>query len=113
MDRRSERVAENEVLFRHVNEQIQALDVRLGVAGGDLQGFLCECGDPQCTARVQLSVEEYERFHADPVVFVIVDGHEDPLVETVVERHERFSVIRKDEGGPAEHVAARRTDTAD
>jgi hypothetical protein len=36
---------------------------------------------------------------------VIVDGHEDPRVETVVERRERFSIVRKDEGGPAAYVA--------
>jgi hypothetical protein len=46
MDRRSARVAENELLFRHVNEQIRTLDARLGASGGDLQDFLCECGDP-------------------------------------------------------------------
>jgi hypothetical protein len=112
MDRRAQRVAENELLFRHVNEQIQTLDARLGVAGGDLQAFVCECGNALCTERVQLTVKEYEHIHTDPVLFVIVDGHEDPRVETVVERRKRFSVIRKDEGGPAEYVAERETDAA-
>jgi hypothetical protein len=110
MDRRSARVAENELLFRHVNEQIRTLDARLGASGGDLQDFLCECGDPQCTDRVPLTVEEYERIHTDPITFVIVHGHENPRVETVIDRHERFSIIRKNEGGPAEHVAAREAD---
>jgi hypothetical protein len=105
MDERQQRMAQNELLFRHVNEQIQALDTRLGVTGGDLQRFLCECGDAQCTDRVELTVEEYERAHDEPATFAIVDGHQDPRVETVVERSDRFSVVRKKDGGPAEYVA--------
>lgn len=104
MDEREQRVAENELLFRHVNEQIRTLDARLGVASPELQGFLCECGNPRCTERVELTVEEYQHAHADRARFVIVEGHEDPRVETVVERSERFSVVRKNEGGPSEYV---------
>lgn len=106
MDSRQQRVAENEVLLRGVNEQIHTLDVRLGVNGPAVQQFLCECGSLECTERIDLSVEEYERVHADPTRFAIVEGHEDPSVETVVERHDGFSVIQKDEGGPAEFAAA-------
>jgi hypothetical protein len=110
MDEREQRVAENELLFRHVNEQIRTLDARLGVAGPELQGFVCECGNPQCTERVELTAEEYEQAHAEPASFVVVDGHEDPCVETVVERSERFSVVRKNGGGPAEYVARHEPD---
>lgn len=107
MDRREQRVAENELLFRRVNEQIQTLDNRLGVSVSEPQRFLCECGDPDCTDRIELTTREYARIHDDPATFVIVDGHDDPSVETVIERHDRFAVVRKDEGGPAEYVRDR------
>lgn len=105
MTDRERRIAENELLLRNVNEQIRTLDARLGMSGSDAQQFLCECGDAACTDRIELSMEEYERVHADPTMFALVDGHEDPSVETVVERHDGYTVIRKDEGGPAEFVA--------
>lgn len=102
MDSRERRVAENEVLFRHVNQQIRTLDEQFGMGSDELQAFLCECGNGRCSERVELTVQEYEAAHADPAGFVIVDGHEDPSVESVVERRDRFTVIRKKDGGPAE-----------
>jgi hypothetical protein len=105
MDSHAKRVAENEMLFRHVNEQIRTLDHRFGVDGAELQTFLCECGRTDCVEPLELTMDEYEEVHANGAQFVIVDGHEDPAVETVVLQTERFTVIKKDEGGPAEYIA--------
>jgi hypothetical protein len=102
MDSRARRIGENEVLFRHVNEQIRSLDQRLPSTASTTYGFLCECGDSDCTERIELTIDEYEQIHVDPRQFVIVTGHEEPSVETVVEHHEGYSVVRKDRGDAAE-----------
>lgn len=106
MDSRSERIAENELLFRQINDQIKSLDRAFGVGDGELQSFFCECGSGDCASRIQLTMAEYERLRIDPVTFAVVDGHEHPEIETVVERHDRYTMIRKNEGGPAEYVRA-------
>ena len=43
--------------------------------------FVCECGDPECTIPVSLSLAEYEEVRADPTRFVVIPGHIDPYVE--------------------------------
>lgn len=105
MDSRARRIGENEVLFREVNAQFRALDDKLEGAGDELYGFLCECGNGECAERIDLTIADYERIHAEPAQFVIVDGHEEPSVESVVERHDGHAVVRKHEGGPAELAA--------
>lgn len=105
MDSRARRIGENEILYRRVNAQFRALDERLPGSGEEKYGFLCECGTIECTERIDLTVAEYERIHADPARFVAVPGHEEPSVESVVESHGDYIVIRKHEGGPAELAA--------
>ena len=34
--------------------------------------------------------------------FVVLPGHEDEEIESVVEKHDRFYVVEKSPGGPAE-----------
>jgi hypothetical protein len=102
MDERERRVGENEVLFRRVNEQMRALDQKLGAVSGEPHAFICECGDLECGERIFLRVEEYEQIHADGARFVIVPGHEQPDVEDVLEDRGAYFVIRKHEDGPAQ-----------
>jgi hypothetical protein len=102
VDSRARRIGENEILFRHVNGQMRELDRKLAATTGDPYEFLCECGDDECAERIELTVDEYERIHADPAQFVVLDGHEKPSVEEVVEQHGGYTVVRKNEGGPAE-----------
>ena len=100
MDRR-ERVAENEILFRQVNERI--LEIEGDGWRVDPVDFMCECGDVQCTRVVQLAVDEYERLRSDPTHFGVIPGHEIPEIETVVEQHPHYLVVRKD--GPLREQA--------
>lgn len=81
------------------------LDEKLETSADEPYAFLCECGNNTCTERIQITVPEYERIHADPARFVIVPGHQKPEIEEVVEEHEGYSVIRKRDGGPAELAA--------
>jgi hypothetical protein len=91
---REERVARNETLFREVNERIKQVNEGMSDPDGETD-FLCECGDPECTRPVSLTLEEYEAVRADATHFAIVPGHTDPEVEFVVSTTERFAVVEK------------------
>jgi hypothetical protein len=65
---------------------------------------VCECGDEDCTAGIQLSVREYEAVRAVETQFVLIRGHERAEVEDVVDRAENWLVVRK--RGEAAEIAA-------
>ncbi len=84
MDERERRLTENELLFREVNERIDDVASQLG--GDDTTyEFLCECSDANCVERVALTVGQYRRLRARPLLFAVVDGHEMLDIERVVE----------------------------
>ena len=105
MTERERRLTDNESLFREVNERLVDLNSALEVDVSRLQ-FLCECGDANCAAKIELSREEYERIRSDPATFVVLSGHEIHDIEEVVDRGEDYVIVRKREGGPAERAAA-------
>ena len=89
MDERTRRVAENEVLFRQVNEHV--------VAGGrrPAENFeiICEChglhGSPS---------RDDGDIRAGPKRtngFLLKPGHAEPEFETVIDSHEHFELVRK------------------
>ena len=92
---REERVARNEALFREVNEQIK--QVNEDAPAGAETAFVCECGDPECTGPVSLTLVEYEEVRGDATHFAVLPGHVVPDVEVVVARNDRFAVVRKNE----------------
>ncbi len=92
---RQRRVAENESLFREVNESVERLATGFVGGGEQMQDFLCECGDDACLDRVALRLREYEAVRADPRRFALVPGHEQLEVERVVEDHGRYVVVEK------------------
>jgi hypothetical protein len=90
------RIAENEALFRDVNERIK--DITAGQRApdeGDFWEFLCECGTDACVERIDLTLAEYEKLRSNPKHFAVVPGHELPAVERVVETSDRFLVLEK------------------
>lgn len=58
--------------------------------------YLCECADPACRQRVELTRPEYESVRSDSRRFFVVAGHEIPDVEMVIENHGAWLVIEKD-----------------
>jgi hypothetical protein len=102
--RRDERLARNEALFREVNERIE--QISRDESQEPLE-FLCECGDAGCTATIPLSRTEYERVRSDPMFFVVKPGHGAASVEDVVGEDERYQIVRKHE---VEARIARETD---
>ena len=68
--------------------------------------IICECGLERCDQLITITKAEYERVRNDPRQFVIVREHLIPDVEQVVFEGDRFLVVRKREGTPAQ-VATR------
>lgn len=93
-ERRKERLARNEALFREVNERVEEISEDSGL---DMIEFVCECGDADCTMAVSLTQSEYEQLRADPLLFAVMPGHAIPEVEDVVSDGDRFQVVRKHE----------------
>ena len=91
MASREERLAENEILFRRVNERIVELTDHWG---GSLD-LVCECANPECASMMKATLHEYEVLRQNPRRFAVLPGHEIPEIEEVVERNERYLVVEK------------------
>jgi hypothetical protein len=100
-------MAQNEALFREVNERIEALAHHLGP-----YEFLCECANADCTFRVSLPIATYEAVRADPKRFVVLPLHYTPEVEDLVEENETYWVVVKtgEAGEYVEHLDPRSRD---
>jgi len=96
IEERQVRGARTQSLFRDVNERVAEINHAFSdfLPLGD---WVCECADPQCTERVQVTREEYEKVRTDPRRFVVApaDAHVVEEIEHVVDRTERFWVVEK------------------
>jgi hypothetical protein len=95
------RVARTESLFRDVNERIAESAQRFD---SDDAAFVCECGDPECTERVEAPLGDYEEVRSDGTQFLLAPGHEDERVERVLRTRRRYNVVRKVNRVVAAHV---------
>jgi hypothetical protein len=105
MNEAQRRKAANEAVFREVNERIEALHQRFELGDGEPLQIVCECDRMDCTERLEVSVETYERTRADSARFCVSPGHEDTEVERVVETGGTYTIVRKHPGEP-QRVAA-------
>ena len=108
MDEREQRLAQNEALFREVNEKVEAI---AAVHGSDdhVYEFYCECSNADCSLQVPATVAQYEAVRAHPTRFLITPEHSLPEIETVVEKGDAWWVIEKqgDAGRLVEHLDPR------
>ena len=90
-----ERIADNESVFREVNESI----VRGQWPGEEdsAVSFRCECARLGCNALIELTLREYESVRANSRWFVIAPGHEIDGAETVVRTEPGYVVVEKSE----------------
>jgi len=93
VDAREQRLAQNEALFREVNERIEAAAHQLGPHIP--YEFLCECANADCTFRIALTLETYEAVRADGAQFVVLPDHYTPEVEDLVIEEDAYWVVRK------------------
>jgi hypothetical protein len=89
---RAVRKANNQALFREVNERIASLASKLEVFGGT-QAFFCECDRVGCRETLELPLETYAQIRDDPTAFVVLRGHEDPRREAVVSDHGSYLIV--------------------
>lgn len=94
-DPRKARIARNEAAFRSLNEQLVSGPHKMPRGEEDLAGFVCECGDAECTAVVRMSIAKYEEIRSHPRRFLLVPGHELPDTEDVVEQGDGYAVAEK------------------
>jgi len=100
---RRQRRAENQTLFREINDRIEA--------GAEAHGsdphayeFVCECSSLDCFERLELTLHEYSRVREGNQRFAVLSGHEVPGAEVVVERRGDVAIVeRRDD--PADAVA--------
>ena len=107
VDERERRMAQNEALFREVNERVEAIAHRLGP---DVPyEFVCECANADCTFRVTLPLAVYETIRSDPKQFVVLPDHYTPEIEDVISKADSHWIVRKsgDAGDYVEHLDPR------
>ena len=109
---RETRAAENEDLFRRLNERLHALATvaSTSVLSADTpERFLCECSQASCSRVVELTPSEYRSVRETNRRFLVFPdpSHTDPSLETVVERREGYWVVEKigRAGAEAENLA--------
>jgi hypothetical protein len=86
---RIDRIAQTELFFRAVNEEIALND------GHGTTVFLCECGNAACSEALELTADALLRLHAESGLSVVLPGHEISDIETVVGRHNGYLVVRR------------------
>lgn len=94
MDLREQRLAENELIFREVNERVRAIATAHG-ADEHVYEFYCECSNADCTFQVKATLAEYEAVRAYPARFLIAPAHALPEIEVVVDRSDEWWVVEK------------------
>ena len=100
MSEREARAARNEVISREINEGIE--EAHRISESSDYVRMVCECSQIGCTALIVITTAEYEAVRSDARHFAVVAEHVDRDVEFVVRETERFVVVQKREGDPAE-----------
>ena len=69
------RAAENEALFREVNEQL--MERKQDDSGWSLPSlWVCECAEETCTERIEMSPLQYEELRSEPTHFALVPNEE-------------------------------------
>ena len=93
---RETRAAENQTLFRDINERVKELNDAFSFVA-PVGEWVCECADDSCVERIAMSAVEYEAIRSDGSRFLVVpsDEHVWPDVESVTERTNRYWVVEK------------------
>lgn len=94
LDPRRARIARNEASFREINERLEQ-GLRQVRHVPEPQPFICECGNGDCQATIELTVDEYEAVRLDSRRFAVAPGHVFTDTEHVVEATDRYEVVEK------------------
>jgi len=91
-----QRAAQNEALFRSVNEEIEKLGQVEPEREPLYTAFVCECSDGTCAERIHLTIAEYADVRSQSRWFAIAPGHVDERIEHVIRLTDRYLIVEKD-----------------
>jgi hypothetical protein len=97
---REERLARNEAASREINEKIE--EAYQGEPPANRIDIVCECARMTCDAAIDITLDEYEDVREDARHFVILPGHFVGDIEWIVYENDRFAVVAKRKGVPAD-----------
>ena len=100
MSSREERMAKNEAASREINEGVEEAH-QLDPPGRRFQ-IACECALKTCGRVITITVDEYRHVRMDPRQFAVVPEHFIGNIEWIVYENDRFAVVAKREGTPAD-----------
>ena len=100
MTEREKRMARNEVASRELNEEIE--EAYQGEPPANRLDIVCECALKMCDRAIDITMDEYLLVRSDLRQFAIVPDHFIGDIERIVYENERFAVVMKREGTPAD-----------
>jgi hypothetical protein len=92
---REARAAQNELVFRAVNEQIVKMTDRFSAQLSDID-IVCECATTTCVGTIRIDTGEFAEIERAEGTFLVLPGHEDESVEEVVTRRDAYVVVWKE-----------------
>jgi len=102
MSSREERMALNEAASREINEGIE--QAHHGDPPGRRFSITCECALKSCDRLIEITTPEYQEVRSDATQFAIVPEHFIGDIERIVSENDRFAVVAKRAGTPADVV---------
>jgi hypothetical protein len=100
MSSREERMAKNEAASRGINEEIE--ETYEGEPASNRLDIVCECALGMCDRSIDITMEEYRMVRGDLRQFAVVPEHFIGDIERIVYENDRFAVVAKREGTPAD-----------
>jgi hypothetical protein len=100
MTSRDERMAWNEAASRKINEEIE--EAYQGEPPANRFDIVCECALKMCDRSIDITMAEYRMVRSDLRQFAIVPEHLAAEIERKVYETDRFAVVAKREGTPAD-----------
>jgi hypothetical protein len=94
LQERQVRAAQNQLLFRAVNDRIRELGERILDSVSELD-FACECADPSCMKTISMPVADFAAIEQVENQFVVLRGHEISEVEDVIAEHDGYLIVSK------------------
>lgn len=91
---REARAAQNELVFRAVNEQILKMTDRFREQLSDID-IVCECADTACVGTIRIKADAFVKIERTEASFLVLPGHEDESIERVVDRRDDYVVVWK------------------
>ena len=90
----------NEVASRELNEEIE--EAYEGAPPSNRFDMVCECALKMCDRAIDITMDEYLLVRSDLRQFAIVPDHFIGDIERIVYENDRFAVVAKREGTPAD-----------